>query len=111
MRCILFFFILNCLTVRSQIVKGNVTDDDGEVVGFANVLIKKVSNPNTVYLFTSTDENGSYSIKLPDFLDAFIVEVTSVGHETQQKNSPLLQKADYPFQLDFVLLKRTTSLK
>lgn len=111
MRFFLFFFILNCITVRSQIVKGNVTNDDGEVVGFANVLIKKVSNPNAVYLFTSTDENGSYSIKLPDFLDAFIVEVTSVGHETQQKNSPILQKVDYPFQLDFVLLKRTTSLK
>lgn len=111
MKYILFFFTLTCSFVNAQTIKGTITDVENVAISNVNVLIKKAKNPKLIYQFTSTDENGFYSIALPIYLDSLIVEVTSVGYASDQKSSFNLEKEDYPLQIDFNLQKASTTLK
>jgi hypothetical protein len=111
MKYILLFFILTSSLVKAQTIKGKITDSENVAISNVNVLIKKAKNPKLIYQFTSTDENGQYSIALPVYLDSLIVEVTAVGYTSEQKTSFNLKKEDYPVQLDFILQKNATSLK
>ncbi|MGV3695942.1 carboxypeptidase regulatory-like domain-containing protein [Flavobacterium sp.] len=97
------------LNVSAQIIKGTVSDVN-EAVPFANIVVKKHDKPETIIKYTVTDENGQYEIILPSHRDSLLVEVTSPQHEIQQQSIFSLRK-DEPTILDFILQKRTTSLK
>ncbi len=108
---VLFIIFLNYSFATAQIIKGTVTDETNASVSNANILIKKTKTPNVIYRFTSTDENGFYTIRLPIPIDSLLVEVTSINYETIQKDFVAIKKADYPLVVNFNLQKRITSLK
>ena len=54
---IMGFMLVSSATIAQTTIRGNVTDDGGEALIGANVLIKGSSSDGDI-----TDENGSYSI-------------------------------------------------
>jgi len=73
---LLLLFILPAFAMAQSTVTGNVTDNNGEVVAFANVVEKGTSNG------TTTDIDGNFSIDVAS-LSATLV-FSSVGYATQE---------------------------
>ena len=78
-----------CSTGYSQTIEGTVSDSLG-TVPFSNVLIKRISHPNLIFQFASTDKNGFYRIELKEKPELLFIEFTSFLHEPKRielKNS------------------------
>ncbi|HRJ13792.1 MAG TPA: SusC/RagA family TonB-linked outer membrane protein, partial [Saprospiraceae bacterium] len=80
--------------VAQVTVTGKVTDDKGEALIGANILVKNSTNG------TITDIDGSYELKVPDAFVTLVVSYT--GYTTQE--FPLKGQA----KLDVVLLEQAT---
>ncbi|MCG2610144.1 carboxypeptidase-like regulatory domain-containing protein [Flavobacterium sp. SM15] len=102
--------MLFCTTLHAQTIKGTVRDSIA-AVPFANILIKKKSNPKSVYLFASTDENGHYNIQPKFQLDSLIVEVTSLAHEPAVFDLNKFKPEQNTLLLNVNLKERTSQLK
>jgi TonB-dependent starch-binding outer membrane protein SusC len=73
-RLLLFLFLLPCFVFAQNTITGKVTDESGETVPFANVLVKGTS------VGTTTSIDGDYSIDVPN-LPATLV-FSSLGFTT-----------------------------
>ncbi|HRF41642.1 MAG TPA: carboxypeptidase-like regulatory domain-containing protein, partial [Saprospiraceae bacterium] len=80
--------------VAQVTVTGKVTDDKGEALIGANILVKNSTNG------TITDIDGSYELKVPDAFVTLVVSYT--GYTTQE--FPLKGQT----KLDVVLLEQAT---
>lgn len=82
MKYLLFYFL--CLLVfnnaQAQTIEGVIKDNLGAVPGI-NVLVKKIDNPNLIYQFSKTNENGYYKITLKTPLDSLFIEVNTFNYE------------------------------
>ena len=57
------FIFLYTTCFYSQIkIKGEVKDVSNNNVGFANIIVAYVSNPNKTVIYTTSDENGNFTI-------------------------------------------------
>ena len=71
-------FLLLSFSALTQVVKGTITSENGDVLPYATI---RIANSNTA---VTTDENGEYSIKASEKSMVLIVSYT--GFITQRKN-------------------------
>lgn len=78
----IYLIFINCITLMSQnIIKGKVTEDStGKIIVGANVMVK--SSRGRIIGFSSSDENGDFSIKINETADSLIVNATMLGYKT-----------------------------
>jgi len=76
-RLLLFLFLLPCFVFAQNTISGKVTDESGETVPFANVIVKGSS------VGTTTSVDGDYSIDVPN-LPATLV-YSSLGFTTVEQ--------------------------
>lgn len=103
-------FILFSISTFSQTIKGTITDSTG-VVPFVNVLIKKTESPNIIFQFTTTDENGFFSIKLKEKPELLFIEFTSLAHEPKNIYLKNFIFKENELELNEQLGSRITKLK
>jgi len=101
------FFVNQCYT---QTIKGNVYDDKGPIA-FANILIKKTTNPDLIYQFARANENGNFSISLKEPQDSLLIEVNSYEYETVYKKVRFVLEKDKIITLNFKLNPSIIKLK
>ena len=104
---ILLFFPL--LTI-AQTIKGSVKNSDGNLIPFANILIKENENPASIVEFTYA-RNGKFATSLKKKYQTILVEVTSQEYynEIFIIQNP---KVEEIYTIDFVLQKqKVTELK
>ncbi|MGQ3088781.1 hypothetical protein, partial [Flavobacterium sp.] len=81
-----FFFILLVQTIcTAQAVGGTVYGSNGEKIENVFVSVRKISAPNLIFQFTTTNTDGYYEISLKSSLDSIIVHVSTIDYEPQQK--------------------------
>lgn len=107
---ILFFFYFFINQSYSQTINGHVYDEKGPIA-FANVLIKKITNPNLIYQFGRTDESGNFSINLKAPQDGLVIEVNSYEYQTVYKKLHSLLEKDKIITLSFKLDPSIIKLK
>ncbi|MGE5401236.1 MAG: TonB-dependent receptor [Ignavibacteriales bacterium] len=93
---LILLILFTAISLRAQnnisVLKGRVTDDKGEALAFANVVLKEINNG------CATDNNGQYKIMAKP--GRYTIEVSFVGYEkvtetvilgknTQEKNFTL----------------------
>lgn len=67
--------------MSQNIIKGKVTEDStGKIIVGANVMVK--SSRGRIIGFSSSDENGDFSIKINETADSLIVNATMLGYKT-----------------------------
>ncbi|MDA3615605.1 SusC/RagA family TonB-linked outer membrane protein [Polluticaenibacter yanchengensis] len=80
MRKLLFtsaaFLLMTMATYAQKVVKGKVTDEDGKPVPSASVTVKGTK------IGTTTDENGNYTITVPN--DSKTIVITSIGNAEKE---------------------------
>ena len=82
---LLFLFLLFSVNSFSQILKGNITDNNKELLAGANILIK---GENTGI---SADKNGDYILNLRANRSV-VIEVSFIGYATKSIRIPMLKK-------------------
>ncbi len=81
-------------------IHGTVKDSTGKAVPFATVSLKnKVSN--SIVTYTTTADNGTYSLTLPQGqnIDSLVVEVRSMGYKSQVKSIIGVAPVDFALQV------------
>jgi len=73
--CILVFFMIFSVAMSAQTISGVVSDDTGEAIIGANVIVKGTT------IGTITDLDGSYSLNLPS--GSTVLEVSYLGYKSQ----------------------------
>src|SRR5580698_8318978 len=68
-------------------IHGTVKDSTGKAVPFATVSLKNKTS-NSIVTYTTTADNGTYSLTLPQGqnIDSLVVEVRSMGYKSQVKS-------------------------
>lgn len=80
MKILLIITLLFSGIIKSQIIKGKVTDKT-DVIPFANVIIKNTTNK--IVAGTTTDNNGLFEIKVNQ--GKFIIEISYLGYKSFTK--------------------------
>lgn len=71
--------------IYSQIkIKGEVKDSSNNNIGFANIIITTIYIPSKIINFTTSDENGNFSIIVNNEKE-FNIEISSIGYKKQIK--------------------------
>ncbi|MEH6534869.1 MAG: carboxypeptidase-like regulatory domain-containing protein [Psychroserpens sp.] len=107
--CIMVFFLFTISFSFSQTIRGRVNDSIGQPL-FANILIKKTSNLENIIQYTTTDNDGNYNLELRFPKDSLILELSSLGFETQIKHLYLLKDRNNKLRIDFVLKEKLNQL-
>jgi hypothetical protein len=87
----IFLFVFG-FSVSAQKLEGTVSDESGTVSDIM-VVIKKKSNPDLIYKFTTTDTKGFYNFQLENISDSLTVQANGFFQEseiypiTPQKNN------------------------
>lgn len=76
-RLLLFLFLLPCFVFAQNTISGKVTDEGGETVPFANVIVKGTS------VGTTTNIDGDYSIDVPNLPTTLVF--SSLGFTTVEQ--------------------------
>ena len=71
-------FLLLSFSALTQVVKGKITSENGDVLPYATI---RIANSNTA---VTSDENGNYSIQASD--KSIVLVVSYTGFITQRKN-------------------------
>lgn len=103
------FFLLNTPSSSSQILHGIVWDSIN-VVPYANISIKKINDRETIFKFTTSDENGFYTIPLDFPKDSLFIEVSSKFHEIFIKRLNAIPTVNNKLKLDIILQVKTNKL-
>lgn len=75
------FIFLYTTCFYSQIkIKGEVKDVSNNNVGFANIIVAYVSNPNKTVSYTTSDENGNFTINAINEKE-IILEISAFGYK------------------------------
>lgn len=101
-------FLLLTISVKSQTIKGTVTDSIGPVP-FANILIK--NKDNIVMHFAKSNDKGFYSIQLNENKDLLFLEITTFSHEPKKVELKNYNFKNNIIELDFRLTHRITEIK
>jgi hypothetical protein len=82
--CGLLFSALCCAQGN---IHGTVKDSTGKAVPFATISLKNKAS-NSIVAYTTTADNGTYSLSLPQGqnIDSLAVEVRSMGYKSQVKS-------------------------
>lgn len=107
---LVYIFVFFPLFGIAQTIKGSVKDSNGNILSFANILIKENENPSSIVEFTYA-RNGLFTLTLKKKYQTILVEVTSQEHynETFIIQNP---KNEETYIIDFVLQKqKVTELK
>ena len=82
----IFFIILSIISfsVLGQVIKGNITDINKDVLFGLNIIIK---GENTG---VSTDENGNYTLNLK-LNRSVVIKISFIGYETKSIRIPMLK--------------------
>ena len=77
----LYILLVNCVVLLSQtVIKGNVAESiSGESIVGANVMVK--NQKGSLMGFSSSDEKGSFSIKVTGPLDNLTINATMLGYK------------------------------
>lgn len=77
----LYILLVNCVVLLSQtVIKGNVAEAiSGESIVGANVMVK--NQKGSLMGFSSSDEKGSFSIKVTGPLDNLTINATMLGYK------------------------------
>lgn len=75
-----FIFICVLPSYAQFILKGALKNGVGESVEFANVIVKSTSSQAIISFFI-TEEDGRFTLKLPNGLDSVIIEVSHLSYE------------------------------
>ncbi len=88
-------------------IHGTVKDSTGKAVPFATVTLKNKAG-NAILTYTTTADNGIYSLSLPQGqnIDSLAVEVRSMGYKKQRKTI-----SDFSAPVNFVLSTEVNQLK
>lgn len=103
------FFLLNSLSLYSQIIKGTVKDSLGQPV-FANILIKKSKTSKSVIQYTITDDNGKFSISIKQPSDSLTLEVSSIGFKSHSKLIDFSNSRKNRYSFDIILKEQLSQL-
>lgn len=82
----IFVFILLVyvpLSLTGQTISGKILGQEKFPIGLTNILIKNAETPDLISEFTTSKQDGSYSIQLKSDFENIIVEFTKFGYETQ----------------------------
>lgn len=82
----LAFILLFSVYINAQTIKGKVTSSTGEVIPFANIVIKGTSTG------TTADENGNYKLKIAK--NRFVLTASSVGYLSARKNISIVSSEE-----------------
>lgn len=100
--------IAHCLS--QQMVEGIVVEDlSGEPIPFVNILIK--NGEGNLINFSTTDDNGNYSIRISKDLDSLFIETSIISHLAKSKILLVdkIQK-NKVYTVNFKLSQRLTEL-
>ncbi|MGZ3890977.1 MAG: carboxypeptidase regulatory-like domain-containing protein [Mucilaginibacter sp.] len=105
MRFIRSFILLLCGLLFSALcfaqgnVHGTVKDSTGKAVPFATVTLKNKTS-NAIVTYTTTADNGIYSLAIPQGknADSLAVEVRSMGYKSQVKSITATSSVDFVLQ-------------
>ncbi len=80
-------------------IHGTVKDSTGKAVPFATVSLKNKAG-NAIVSYTTTANNGAYSLLLPQGqnIDSLAVEVRSIGYKSQVKSITATTPVDFVLQ-------------
>ncbi|MFI5160613.1 MAG: carboxypeptidase regulatory-like domain-containing protein [Sphingobacteriales bacterium] len=80
-------------------IHGTVKDSTGKAVPFATVSLKNKTS-NAIVSYTTTADNGTYSMALPQGqnIDSLVVEVRSMGYKNQAKSIAGAASVDFVLQ-------------
>ncbi|RDK88293.1 SusC/RagA family TonB-linked outer membrane protein [Marinirhabdus gelatinilytica] len=81
-RLLLFLFLLPCFVFAQNTISGKVTDESGQTVPFANVIVKGTT------VGTTTDIDGNYSIDVPSIPTTLVF--SSLGFATWEETVTVL---------------------
>lgn len=109
LKALIFLSLLCSFSINAQVIQGTVLDNN-ETVPFVNIIVRNANNPELVYQFTKSNENGFYNIKLKNKLDSIYIEVTAIAYEPNKKLLKNLQQQQKLIIQDFKLHPRTTLL-
>ncbi|OYQ38405.1 hypothetical protein CHU92_05220 [Flavobacterium cyanobacteriorum] len=104
-----FFFFLISFQFKAQTITGIISDKKSGVDNVF-VTIRKVTSPNLIYQFTTTNKDGFYEINLKSKQDSLIIDVNAVDYEPTQKTLYNVQDRS-SHKVDFILEQRITELK
>lgn len=107
----LFMLLLNCVTLMSQtIVRGNVSEAaSGKNIAGANVMVKNLKGK--LIGFSSSDENGDFSIRINESADSLTINATMLGYKAYSQtiksdgNPISILMEDGALQLQEVIVK------
>lgn len=76
----LYILLVNCVTILSQtIIRGNVVEaTSGEAIAGANIMVK--NRKGNLISFSTSDENGSFSIKIDCPFENLTINATMLGY-------------------------------
>lgn len=80
---LLIIFHIFYFTVFGQTISGKVQNSHKSFLNFTSILIKNSETPDLISEFTTSKQDGSYSIKIKSEFENIIVEFTKFGYETQ----------------------------
>lgn len=112
MKFIIFIQIL-CLLQNNhffgqQKIEGKITYEGKEIIN-ASILLKKI-NSESILKYSTSNENGYYSILINNIEDSLILEVRSYNFEEMRKKI-LINNINKNLQIDFELKPGITQLK
>src|ERR1700748_626899 len=101
-----YFLLLLCGLLFSTLcfaqgnIHGTVKDSTGKAVPFATVSLKNKAS-NSIVTYTTTADNGTYSLSLPQgqIIDSLVVEVRSMGYKSQVKSIVGNAPVDFALQV------------
>ena len=96
---LLYGLLLSALCFAQGNIHGTVKDSTGKVVPFATVSLKNKAS-NAIVAYTTTADNGTYSLKFPPGQnpDSLAVEVRSMGYKSQVKSITGTTPVDFVLQ-------------
>lgn len=104
------FFLMYANAFSQHIIKGKVIEDiDNEPIPYVSILIKNVKNAYLIN-FTSTDEEGNFSIELTKALDSVLIETSIISH-LPKSELLIFDKTKKNYAINFRLQQRLTVLE
>jgi len=103
-------FLLYTQNSFSQTIHGKINSEYPSSLVNVNILIKNTETPDLISEFTTSKQDGTYSIQLKSNFENVIVEFTRFGYETQSfqfKHSELGKE----FRLDVVMKESKVELE
>ena len=81
-RYLIIFLFFFSFSTNAQKLQGTVSDESGTVSDIM-VILKKTSDPDLIYKFTTTDAHGNYDFYLGNVSDSLLIQASDFNKESK----------------------------